>query len=477
VLRRGDPGLLERLRQALHGAAGEGFELRTRPPPGGETAAVVLVPTAAAPAVERAFAEAQVEEVPVPPSYGGHSLAEAIPRMLDRAAKLPVRIDAIHEELQQLSREHRPALLELRKAAHDLLAQREALSLVRTTPRAFVLDGWVPEAKRAALTAALQDALGDAIAVEELSREKWTDASAPVVLSNPRLFRPFEELVRFMPLPRYGTVDPTPFLAVFFPMFFGLMLGDLGYGAALCALAWLLWRRKGLAHSIGAIAGACGAFALVFGALFGELFGDLGRRLFGLHPLLFSREEALVPFLILAVAVGLVHVMLGLVLGAISSLHGHRREALGRGVMAAMVALVTVAILALTGVLPRGFFTPAVIALLVAFPALVIIEGLLGPIELLAALGNVLSYARIMALGTASVMMAVVANRLVGALGSAVVGALLALLFHLVNFALGLFGPTIHALRLQYVEFFGKFYSAGGAEYRPLRPWSTEQST
>jgi V/A-type H+-transporting ATPase subunit I len=74
--------------------------------------------------------------------------------------------------------------------------------------------------------------------------------------------------------------------------------------------------------------------------------------------------------------------------------------------------------------------------------------------------------------------MAVVANRLVGALGSAVVGALLALLFHLVNFALGLFGPTIHALRLQYVEFFGKFYSAGGAEYRPLRRWSAEpQST
>lgn len=477
VLRRGDPRLLERLRQALHAAAGEGFELRTRPLPGGETAAVVLVPTAAAPAVERALAEAQVEEVPVPPSYGGHSLAEAIPRMLDRAAQLPVRIDAIHEELQQLSHEHRPGLLELRKAAHDLLAQREALSLVRTTPHAFVLDGWVPEAKRAALTAALQNALGAAIAVEELSREKWTDASAPVVLSNPRLFRPFEELVRFMPLPRYGTVDPTPFLAVFFPMFFGLMLGDLGYGAALCALAWFLWRRKGLAHSIGAIAGACGAFSLVFGALFGELFGDLGHRLFGLHPLLFSREEALVPFLILAVAVGLVHVLLGLVLGAISSLHGHRREALGRSVMATMVALVTVAILALTGVLPRGFFSPAVIALLVAFPALVIIQGLLGPIELLAALGNVLSYARLMALGTASVMMAVVANRLVGALGSAVVGALLALLFHLVNFALGLFGPTIHALRLQYVEFFGKFYSAGGAEYRPLRPWSSDQST
>lgn len=474
VLRRGDPGLLERLRQALHDAAPQGFELRTRPLADGETAAVVLVPPPSAPAVERALAEAQVEEVPVPPSYGGGSLAEAIPRMLERAAGLPGRIEAIQEELRELARAHRAGLVSLRRSAHDLLGQREALLLVRTTPRAFVLDGWVPEARRAALAAALKDALGDAVVVEPLTREKWTDASAPVVLSNPRLFRPFEELLRFMPLPRYGTVDPTPFLAVFFPMFFGLMLGDLGYGAALCALAAVLWRRRGLAHSLGAIAGACGAFSLAFGALFGELFGDLGHRLFGLHPLLFSREEALVPFLVLAVAVGLVHVLLGLVLGAISSLHGHRREALGRGVMALMVALVTVAILALSGVLPRAFFTPAVIALLAAFPALVILEGLLGPIELLAALGNVLSYARIMALGTASVMMAVVANRMVGAMGSAVVGALFALLFHLVNFALGLFGPTIHALRLQYVEFLGKFYSAGGAEYRPLRPWSTD---
>lgn len=476
VLRRSDPGLLERLRSALHNAVGEGFELRTRPLPGEETAAVLSVPNPAAPAVERALAEAQVEEVPVPPSYGGRSLAEAIPRMLARAAGLPARIDAIHQELQALSRDHRPGLLALRKRAHDLLGQIEALSLVRMTPRAFVLDGWVPETKRATLLAALRDALGDAVAVEELEREKWTDATAPVVFSNPRLFRPFEELVRFMPLPRYGTVDPTPFLAVFFPMFFGLMLGDLGYGAILCAVAFLLWRRKGLAHSIGAIAGACGAFSLIFGAFFGELFGDLGHRLFGLHPLLFSREEALIPFLVLAVALGLVHVLLGLVLGAISSVHAHRREAVGRGVIAVMVVLVTVAILALSGILPRGFFTPSIIALLAAVPVLVVAEGLLGPIELLAALGNVLSYARIMALGTASVMMAVVANRMVGAVGSAAVGALLALLFHLVNFVLGLFGPTIHALRLHYVEFFGKFYSSGGAEYRPLRPWNTDST-
>jgi V/A-type H+-transporting ATPase subunit I len=102
---------------------------------------------------------------------------------------------------------------------------------------------------------------------------------------------------------------------------------------------------------------------------------------------------------------------------------------------------------------------------------LVAVEGVVAPIELLSTLGHVLSYARIMAIGTASVMLAVVANRMVGALGSVLVGSLFALLFHLVNFALGVFSPTLHALRLHYVEFFGTFYSPGGQQYRPLAHW------
>jgi V/A-type H+-transporting ATPase subunit I len=113
-----------------------------------------------------------------------------------------------------------------------------------------------------------------------------------------------------------------------------------------------------------------------------------------------------------------------------------------------------------------------VVALLVAFPVLIVLEGIAAAVELLSAIGHILSYARIMALGTASVMLAIVANQLGGAMGSAVIGALFALLFHLVNFALGLFSPTIHALRLHYVEFFGTFYSPGGTRYQPLGHWS-----
>jgi V/A-type H+-transporting ATPase subunit I len=161
-----------------------------------------------------------------------------------------------------------------------------------------------------------------------------------------------------------------------------------------------------------------------------------------------------------------------MVLGTLSAGRAHPRQALGRGISALMVLLVGVALLAAAERLPHALLTPAVIALLALFPVLVVLEGIVAPIELLTSLGHILSYARIMALGTASVMLAVVANRMAGAMGSVLVGALFALLFHLVNFALALFSPTIHALRLHYVEFFGTFYSPGGVRYAPLGRWT-----
>jgi V/A-type H+-transporting ATPase subunit I len=116
-----------------------------------------------------------------------------------------------------------------------------------------------------------------------------------------------------------------------------------------------------------------------------------------------------------------------------------------------------------------------VLGVLILFPVLVIVEGVLGATELVSTLGHILSYARVMAVGTASVMMAVAANRMVGSMGSVLVGSIFALLFHLVNFALGMFSPAVHALRLHFVEFFGTFYSPGGTRYEPFGHWAPPQ--
>jgi V/A-type H+-transporting ATPase subunit I len=477
VLLRGGVEAVPRLRQSLGAVIGEAFQLYSQLLPSGETALLLIVPAAVAGRVEQLLAEARVEEIAVPAAFGENSLAAAIPRMLARLGELPGDLEQVAAERRELAKTHGPELRRALVAIHDRLRELEALPLSGVTPRAFLLEGWVPSSNRQMLESRLNEAFGGAVIVAELSSEHWKSDDAPVVLSNPRLLRPFEVLIRMLPLPRYGTIDPTPFVAVFFPAFFGIIMGDVGYGALLAMMALLVrWRSQpgSTLRSVAEIAGACAAFTIIAGVLYGEFFGDLGRRWLGLQPLVFDREHALVPFLLLAIALGAVHVLLGLVLGALANVRRHPRAALGHGVSALMVLFIILALLAAVNVLPGGFFTPAVIVVLVAFPVLIIAEGVIAPIELLSTLGNILSYARIMALGVASVMLAVVANEMVGALGSATVGIVFALLFHLVNFAIGLFSPAIHALRLHYVEFFGKFYSPGGVHYQPFGHWTPD---
>lgn len=476
VLRADQADVAPKLQAGLRQLVGPAFESFSQRLPSGETAMLLLVPRTAGEQVERLLAETRVQEIPVPTGYGP-TLATALPRMREREAALPRELAALRRRRDGLARPHAAELARARATLRDRLAQVQAITQSAVTPRAFVLEGWVPAAGLGALTEALERGFAGAVVTEVLRREAWRAEDAPVVLRNPRLFRPFEIITRALPLPRYGTIDPTPYVATFFPMFFGLILGDMGYGAVLGLAALVLHRRTtpgSTLRSVAEVGGACALFSIVFGFLFGEAFGDLGRRGFGLRPIWLDRESAIVPFLALTLALGLVHILLGVVLGALSRVRSHPREAAGRGLSAVMLVLVAVAILAALEVLPEAMLSPAVIALLVAFPVLVVLEGLVAPVELLSTVGHVLSYARIMALGTASVMLAVVANRLAGALGSVVVGVLFALLFHTVNFALALFTPTIHALRLHYVEFFGTFYSAGGVRYRPLGHWTPQ---
>jgi V/A-type H+/Na+-transporting ATPase subunit I len=475
VLSSREEGSVGTLKRALAGVLGEAFEVVGRRLPSGEMALVILVPAGAAARVEAELARARVQEIPLPAGLAEKGPAGAAEAIRVRLERLTTELARRGDALSALGQRYAPELRRARAAVADRVEEHRARALAGATAHAFVLEGWLPERALPGMQEALRTACGVDVVVEQVSREEWRGEEAPVVLQNPRLFRPFELLIGVLPLPRYGTIDPTPFVAVFFPMFFGMILGDAGYGVLLALLALVLHRRSRpgtTLRAVSEVAGACAAFAIIFGALFGELFGDLGARWFGLRPILFNREEALLPFLGLAIALGLVHILLGLVLAVISRLRaGSHREAVGPGVTAAIIVLIVLAILAAVDVLPRGFFTPLAIALLVAFPVLVVAEGLLAPMELLSTLGHILSYARVMAIGTASVMLAVVANRMVGTLGSVVVGALFALIFHLVNFALGLFSPTIHALRLHYVEFFGTFYSPGGVRYEPFGHW------
>ncbi|MCE9575408.1 MAG: ATPase [Deltaproteobacteria bacterium] len=473
-LRHGDDAIAA-LRGALDRVADGEYDLRVRALATGETVVLLLVPAARAALIEQQLADARVERAAVPAALGGRPLPDALARMRPRLAEVERELAAITSEARDLARARGAELARARRGFHDELIALDAAQRAADSPRAFVLEGWLPERARPALTAALAAALGAAITVEAVGRGVGHGEDAPVVLTNPRLFAPFEALTALLPLPRYGTVDPTPFVAVFFPMLFGVVVGDVGYGAVIGAIALALrWRGApgGTARKVAHIAAPVAIYTIVFGALYGELFGDLGTRLFGMRALWFDRREAVMPFLVLAVALGGAHLMLGLIVAAASRWREDRRAAIGRGITAAMLVFVAVALLALVDRLPQVLLMPAVIALLVALPVVILLEGASALLEFMTLIGHVLSYARVMALGTASVMLAVVANQMAGAFGSAALGIAFALVFHLVNFAITLFSPTIHVMRLHYVEFFGTFFEPGGTPYQPLAHWS-----
>jgi len=342
---------------------------------------------------------------------------------------------------------------------------------VRRTGMCFVIQGWALTDETAPLTERLNEVFGGRVAVEQRAILEQDLEKVPVALRNPPYLRPFELFTRLLPLPRYSSWDPTPFIGIFFPLFFGMMLGDAGYGLVLLAAALLLlWRRpRGAGADAARILLISSSYAILFGILFAEFFGEAGGRLLQLTQILPERSRAVMPMLIFSLALGASHVLLGLLLGVITAVKRRERgEAVGRIITIALI--VCLASLAVSLLFPSPWLLTRPILLLTGLllPFLVLSGGLLAPLEMIKTVGNIISYARIMAIGLSSVLLANAANHLAGLSGDLILGALAAVALHAVAIVLGLFAPAIHALRLHFVEFFSKFIEPGGRRFEPL---------
>ncbi|NMB79594.1 MAG: V-type ATP synthase subunit I, partial [Methanomicrobiales archaeon] len=214
--------------------------------------------------------------------------------------------------------------------------------------------------------------------------------------------------------------------------------------------------------------------AIIFGFLFGEFFGNFAEMMGWLHPvhvlgITWNRAEAIIPMLILAITVGVVHVFLGLSLGIRNAIIMKNRHHLAEraGMILAITAII-LAVVAASGTGPQELIYAAAALMIIGLPLILYGAGPFGAIEVMSTVGNILSYARLMAIGMASVILAIVANELAGAFGIAIIGIFVAVSLHALNVVLAMFSPSIHAIRLHLVEFFSKFYEGGGIEYRPF---------
>ncbi len=468
VLQR-DPAALALLEAEVRRLSGGACAVTARDLDAGRVGVLVEVPRAAGKALTALLFERGVDEVRPPGAVLGRGLVDGLLALAARQHAIPAELAAADAEAGALAAAAGPALSAARREARAALARARAAGRCGATRFAFVVAGWVPEEGLPQLRADLAAGFGGAVAL--LARRPPPDAwgAVPVVLRNRPWLRPFERLLALVPLPRYGSVDPTPFLALGFPLFLGLVMGDLAFALLLAAAAGLALRRGwggAAGRDLAWVALACAAWSAAFGLLFGEALGGLGEHL-GLHPIL-DRRRALMASMGLAVGLGLAHLLLGGVLGVGAAWRGgHRREAAARAGQVLALAAGAAALGAWLGPLPPRALPPALAAagagLLVALAA----SGPMAALELLLGFGHALSYARLMALGLASLMLAEVANGLAAALPGAG-GLALAVLVHAVNFTLCLVSPVVAALRLHYVEFFERFYDEGGRPWRPF---------
>lgn len=439
-------------------------------------AMLIVVPRAYADPVNALLDREDVSRLRLPREFSTDSPDAAIAALRRQLNALPGRLAQVEQDLAALAQRWEDRLLLWSDRLQDELDAYEVVASAGETGMTFVLLGWTPEDEVERVQRALYERAGDAVEIIRLPVTPEERRHAPVLLANPAPVRPFEALVRLYGLPGYDVLDPSRLMALFMPIFFGMMLGDIGYGALLLGLVFLVRRRlkPGMMRSLTTVLAYGAGWAIVFGVLFGEFFGRLGES-FGLHAILFDRasEDHLLDLLALSVGVGGMHLVLGLFLGLWEGARQRsRHHLLERG--GRLLGLIALFLLvgALVEVLPDGLITPAVALLVIGTVLLGASLGRIGvlmaPIEMIGLVGNVLSYLRIAAIGLSSVYLALVAGEIAGTVGSVVVGVIIAALLHALNLVLGAFSPTIQSLRLHYVEFFRNFYEGGGRPYQPL---------
>jgi V/A-type H+-transporting ATPase subunit I len=447
-----------------------------------EVSILVLTTRREAADVESLLAELDFKPAFFPGGLSGpfEAVLQKVRRVRSRtagyAATLGARVAGLREE-------HRKHLLDRRRAVSAELFLRQAEASFGFSRRAVLLGGWLPRRRVWELEALLKKVCPGRFA---LRRAAAHGDDTPVELTNPLPLRPFQKILKIFGTPLYGELEPTPLLALGFLLLFGMMFGDVGQGLVLVGAGWGLRRFTRFGEE-GLLVAEVGASATLFGLLFGSVFGAEN-----LLPALWFSPLQNIPLLMLsALAIGVVLIFSGLLLRVRNMWRQEPLKVLltdrfglggavfygGAILTAALVALDLAPMISLLWLaVPLGcvFFHPLVAAdegerslpLLLAEGVIEVMETVLGYLV------NTFSFLRVGAFGLAHIGLSLAVFALADLVRGLPFGGLWAVLIYLVGngIILALEGlvVSIQALRLQFYEFFTKFFRGGGIPYRPL---------
>jgi V/A-type H+-transporting ATPase subunit I len=419
-----------------------------------------------------------VNEVRLPQEYMGKPFYEMFAGIETDKFQKNEEIKLIDEKLAKLSNTWYQELAVLKKTFEDISEELGEFNKFGHSDFTFVVMGWIPKKFFQRLKDTLANEYGDRVVIRELDVNAEEMEKAPTFYDNPRWVRPFQAIMGLVRTPKYKEIDPSPFIAIFFPLFFGIMVGDIGYGLVILAFALIMKNKFGtleFVRNFGDILILSSISTIFFGFIYGEFFGDFGEMMGWIHPVEFlgvtwNRLEAIIPMLIFALVIGVIHIFLGLTIGIINEITRKNKKHLAEkvGMLLALSGLILIIFFAIE-MIPAWTFYPAVVIFIIALVLIIYGAGAMGPMEIMSSVGNILSYARLMAIGLASVILAFVANKLGEEMEILAVGILIAVLLHALNIILAMFSPSIHSVRLHLVEFFSKFYKGGGIAYKPFK--------
>lgn len=440
-------------------------------------------------------------------------------RIAQSSAKTPV---GETEELKQAIKEKENRISQIEQEVIRLAEQREEIYLladyyrvraekyevlgeIPQSANTFVLSGYVPHRDVEKVKRVLESKYDCAIDVEELKEEE----EAPVLLKNNKFSASAEGVLESFGLPKKGEIDPTAIMSVFYVFLFGLMLSDAAYGAIVsiaCGVLILKFPRmsEGMKKSIQLFFW-CGLSTLFWGIMFGGYFGDVinvvSRTFFGhevgIKALWFVPLNNPMKLLIYSMVFGLIHLFTGLGIKGYMCIRDKKYVDFLCDVVLWYVFLIGLILL----LIPTDIFA-SIAQVQITFPpvvnaiakwasilgavGIVLMSGranknfglriALGAYDLYNVTGwlsDVLSYSRLLALGLATGVIAQVVNQMGSMGGKSVFGVILFVIVfiigHVFNIAINLLGAYVHTNRLQYVEFFGKFYEGGGRAFHPFR--------